>query len=86
MARLFQNLEKRKGALGGLGDESAHGGNAASEPTHILDLLGCLNLLNSLDLVRVCLDPTMRHKEPEKFAGWNTEDTLLRVQLEVDLE
>ena len=84
-ARLFQNFEKGKGALGRLGDESAHGGNAASEPTHILDPLGRLNLLNSLDLVWVCLDPVLRHKEPEKFAGRNSEDALLRVQLEVDL-
>ena len=71
--------------LGRLGDESAYGGNAASEPTHMLDPLGRLNLLDSLDLVWVRLDPTLQHKEPEKFAGRNAEDTLLTVQLEVDL-
>ena len=67
------------------GDESAHGGNAPSEPTHVLDPLGCPNLLNSLDLVWVSLDPTLLHKEPKKFARRNTEDTLLKVQFEVDL-
>jgi len=59
--------------------------NRLMAATHILDPLGCLNLLNSLDLVWVCLDPTLRHKEPEKLARQNAEDTLLRVQLEVDL-
>ena len=33
--------------------------HAASEPAHILDPLGRLNLLNSLDLVWVCLDPAL---------------------------
>ena len=45
--------------LGGLGDESAHGGDVASEPTHIFNPLGRLNLLNSLDLVWIRLDPTL---------------------------
>ena len=53
--------------------------------THILDPLRCLNLLNGPDLVWVCLNPTLRHKEPENLAGRDTEDTLLRVQFEVDL-
>ena len=83
--RLLQDLEERKGTLHGLGDEPAHGSNAASEPTHVLDPFGCLNLLDGLDLIWVCLNPALRHKEPEKFAGRNTKDTLLRVQLEVDL-
>ena len=71
--------------LSRLGDESAHGGNTASEPTHILDPPRRLNLLNGLNLVRVRLNPTLRHKEPEKLAVRDIEDTLLRVQLEVDL-
>ena len=58
-ACLLQDLEKGKGTLRGLGDESAHGGNAASEPMHILDPLGRLDLLDSLDLVWACLDPTL---------------------------
>ena len=84
-ARLFQNLEKGKGALGGLGNELAHGGNATSKPTHILDSLGCFNLLYSFDLVRIGLYLALRQKEPEKLAGRDAEDALLRVQLEIDL-
>ena len=71
--------------LSRLRDEPAHGGNAATEPTHILDPPRRLNLLDGLDLIRVCLSPTLRHKEAEKLAGRDNEDTLLRVQLKVDL-
>ena len=74
-----------KGMLCGLGDEQDHGSNAASEPTHVLDPFGCLNLLDGLDLIWVCFNPALGPKEPEKLTGWDTEDTLLRVQFEVDL-
>jgi len=71
--------------LRGLGDEPAHGGNTTSEPAHVLDPFGCLNLLNGLDLIWVCFNPALRHKESEKLARRDAEDTLLRVQFEVDL-
>ena len=51
--------------LCGFGDELAHGGNAASEPTHVLDPSGCLNLLDGLNLVWVRFNPTILRRFPK---------------------
>ena len=52
---------------------------------HVFDPFGCLNLLDGLDLIWVCLNLALRHKEPEKLAGWDAKDTLPKVQFEIDL-
>ena len=57
----------------------------AGKPSDIFHSSWCLNLLNCFDLVGICFDSTLRHKEPKKFAGWDAEHALLWVELEVDL-
>ena len=84
--RLFQNFEKEEGALRRFGDDPTQGINAPGEPTDVFDPFRRLNLLDRIDLVGICIDSTLRHKEPEKFARGDTEHALLWVELEVDLE
>ena len=71
--------------LSRFGDEPTQGSNAAGEPTDVFDPFWRLNLLNCLDLVGICLDSALRHKELEKFSGGDTKHALLWVELEVDL-
>ena len=80
----FQNFGKGEGALSRFGDEPTQGSNVVGEPTDVIDPFRHLNLLDRFDLVRICFDSALRHKEPEKFARGDTEHTLLRVELEVD--
>src|SRR3954467_15450830 len=82
---LFQDFEKRQGAFRRPGNKPAESRHAAGKSQHVLDTRWCFNLLDGLDLVGVGFDPTLRHEEPEKLAGGNSEHALLGVELEADL-
>ena len=53
---------------------------------HILDVTklgGYLHSLDGHDLHGVAIDPTLGKKETIELVGWYSEDTLLRVELDL---
>ena len=68
-----------------LRNEPTEGSYTTCKPPYVLDALRGFNLLDGFYLVGISFNPPLRHKEPEKLAGRDAEDALLRVQLEINL-